>query len=102
MELWCQGRAVSTAQAGWRQGAAEPAWGLGTERAGQLARLSQNSCHVLDVAHPRGLSSLCLSSTQALTPSDKEAATHWCLLVTNSGLHFGREEDLYLNKGKKK
>lgn len=100
-ELWRQGRAASTAQAGWRQGAVEDAWGPGTEQAGQPARLAQSSCHALDVPHPRGLGSLCPPEQHpgsTLTPPHKEAATHWCLLVTNSGLHFGREEYLYLNK----
>lgn len=57
-ELWCQGRAVSTAQAGWRQGAAEAAWGPGAEQAGQPTCLSQSSCCALDVPHPQGLGSL--------------------------------------------
>lgn len=49
-----------------------------------------------------GLGFLCLPEQHlGPYPLGQEVVTYWCMLVTNSGLHFGREKDLCLNKGKK-
>lgn len=65
--------------------------GRGTEQAGQPPSPCPKLMPCPGCACPRGWG-LCalLSSTQAFTPSDKEAVTHWYQLITNPGLHFGR------------